>query len=349
MQHEKGEFCMRAKTIEKVVTNSIVYGYAVTQPFAFYVDAQPLLQDKLLAEAEGLEYGENSELVRHLQHKLSKLGHYEDAIDGMFGLLTEHAVKGFQSTHDIEVTGKADRQTMEKLIFTEKKEHIDEIKDLIDSIYYGANNNDVRKVQEVLFYYGYYKGTIDGIYGPLTEDAINQIKNEHLIEEKESDLDPPLSLTEQDNLEVAATVPVASRETEDKTQVEDENIVQLNVEGNTTKIIQEAKSYIGTPYEWGGTSPGGFDCSGFIQYVYNEQDIVIPRTVNEIWNFSTMIDSPSVGDLVFFETYQPGPSHLGIYLGNGDFIHAGSSRGVEISNLSNSYWDERYLGAKRIN
>lgn len=332
---------MRTKTIEKVVTKSIVYGYAVTQPFALYVDAQPLLQDKLLAEAESLQYGEHSKVVRHLQYKLSKLGHYVDGIDGIYGLLTEHAVKGFQSSHNIKVTGKANKETMETLIYKEKQAHVNEIKDLIDSVHYGANNNDVKQVQEVLFYYGYYVGAIDGIYGPLTDDAIKQIKKENLIEHT-SNNHTQETIPENDDIEV--TVPVSRQASQD----EQDEIVQLELKGNFTSIIQEAKAYIGTPYVWGGTSPSGFDCSGFIQYVYEQHDVVIPRTVNEIWNFSQPIQSPAIGDLVFFETYQPGPSHLGIYLGNGDFIHAGSSRGVEVSNLNNSYWQTRYLGAKRI-
>src|SRR5699024_1027367 len=133
-------------------------------------------------------------------------------------------------------------------------------------------------------------------------------------------------------------------------EVEDtQTIKQVDISMNDDSIISAATSFIGTPYVWGGSSPGGFDCSGFIQYVYGTQNVTIPRTVNEIWNFSTSVSSPSVGDLVFFETYQPGPSHLGIYLGAGNFVHAGSSRGVEISNLNdNAYWNTRYIGAKRV-
>lgn len=326
---------MRTNTMEKVVANSLIYGYAVTQPFALHVDAQPLLQDKLLAEAETIQYGENSKIVRHLQYKLSKLGYYEDAIDGVFGLLTENAVKGFQSSHEIKVTGKADKETMLTMIYREKKAEISQIKNIIQSIQYGENSNDVRKVQEVLFYHGYYKGSIDGIYGPMTDKAIRQIEQDHLIEKTNTASD---------------TIETFKQKAEQRPeQVKEDAVVQLKVEGNVNSIISKAKTYIGTPYVWGGTSPSGFDCSGFIQFVYGENEKLIPRTVSEIWNFSRPIDSPSVGDLVFFETYQAGPSHLGIYLGNGDFIHAGSSRGVEISNYkNNSYWSERYLGAKRI-
>ena len=142
-------------------------------------------------------------------------------------------------------------------------------------------------------------------------------------------------------------------ETESETENQSDDTMktakkQVEVTSNNTDVIQVANSFIGTPYVWGGTSPSGFDCSGFIQYVYQSEDITIPRTVSEIWNFSEPVDAPSVGDLVFFSTYKPGPSHMGIYVGDGKFIHAGESRGVEISEMSNAYWEPKYLGAKRI-
>lgn len=111
-------------------------------------------------------------------------------------------------------------------------------------------------------------------------------------------------------------------------------------------LITEAKKYIGVPYVWAGSSPSGFDCSGYLNYVYAKAGISIPRTVASIWDATKPVSSPRVGDLVFFETYKAGPSHAGIYLGNNKFIHAGSSRGVEISDMNNTYWKPRYLGAK---
>ncbi|MFD1019300.1 LysM peptidoglycan-binding domain-containing protein [Thalassobacillus hwangdonensis] len=117
-------------------------------------------------------------------------------------------------------------------------------------------------------------------------------------------------------------------------------------EANNSGLVSTAKSYIGVPYVWAGTSPSGFDCSGYLQYVFAQQGISIPRTVAGIYNAGSSVSSPSVGDLVFFETYKAGPSHAGIYLGNNKFIHAGSSRGVEISDMNISYWSSRYLGAK---
>jgi D-gamma-glutamyl-meso-diaminopimelic acid endopeptidase CwlS/peptidoglycan endopeptidase LytE len=111
-------------------------------------------------------------------------------------------------------------------------------------------------------------------------------------------------------------------------------------------LITEAKKYIGVPYVWGGTTTTGFDCSGYLHFVYQKVGISIPRTVATIWKATTPIASPKIGDLVFFETYSAGPSHAGIYLGNNQFIHASSSKGVTISDLNDTYWKPRYLGVR---
>ncbi|PGT84485.1 hypothetical protein COD11_11150 [Bacillus sp. AFS040349] len=118
---------------------------------------------------------------------------------------------------------------------------------------------------------------------------------------------------------------------------------------NAEALITEAKKYIGVPYVWGGSTPTGFDCSGYLSYVYNTQGIKIPRTVATIWEATTTVSSPQKGDLVFFTTTAPGPTHAGIYMGDNKFIHAGSSTGVTISDMNNTYWKPRYLGAKKVN
>jgi cell wall-associated NlpC family hydrolase len=113
-------------------------------------------------------------------------------------------------------------------------------------------------------------------------------------------------------------------------------------------LTRSAMRYIGTPYVFGGTSPSGFDCSGYVQYVFAMFGIHLPRTADAQYYAGRHIDGGmQVGDLVFFQTYEPGPSHVGIYVGGGKFIQS-SSHGVMISRLADSYWANRYLGAKRV-
>jgi len=117
------------------------------------------------------------------------------------------------------------------------------------------------------------------------------------------------------------------------------------------KIVDTAKQYLGVPYVWGGSSPSGFDCSGLVQYVFKAHGISLPRTTKEQWTVGTAISKSQlkVGDLVFFaNTYTSGISHVGIYVGNNQFIHASSSKGVIISSLDNSYWASHYYGARQI-
>jgi cell wall-associated NlpC family hydrolase len=113
-------------------------------------------------------------------------------------------------------------------------------------------------------------------------------------------------------------------------------------------LTRDALRFLGTPYVFGGTSPSGFDCSGFVQHVFAMLGVSIPRTADaQYYAGSRIKGNMKAGDLVFFQTYEPGPSHVGIYLGNGRFVHA-SSHGVMVSNLSDAYWANRYLGAKRV-
>ena len=115
------------------------------------------------------------------------------------------------------------------------------------------------------------------------------------------------------------------------------------------KLISAAKGVIGTPYVWGGVTQAGFDCSGFIYYAYNKAGYQVSRMSSDsYYSRSSYVTKPQPGDLVFFEgTYQSGISHLGIYLGNQQFIHAGDD-GVEISSLDNSYWKSHFDSFKRF-
>jgi cell wall-associated NlpC family hydrolase len=115
-------------------------------------------------------------------------------------------------------------------------------------------------------------------------------------------------------------------------------------------IAGTALSLRGVPYRNGGNDPSGFDCSGFVWFVFGQHGIPVPRTVGDLYRAG---NGPSgqlePGDLVFFSTTAPGPSHVGIMIGGDEFVHAPSTSGeVRVEHLSTAYWNSRYLGARRV-
>ena len=119
---------------------------------------------------------------------------------------------------------------------------------------------------------------------------------------------------------------------------------------DVTRLLNIAMRFGGVPYVWGGETPAGFDCSGFVQYVFRQIGINLPRTADVQYELGRKVLQSELqpGDLVFFETYEPGASHNGIYVGDGNFIGANSGTGVAVASLASPYWSTRYLGARRL-
>ena len=107
----------------------------------------------------------------------------------------------------------------------------------------------------------------------------------------------------------------------------------------------------GAPYRNGGATPDGFDCSGFVQYVFGRHGVAMPRETREQFRVGRSIrrNDLAPGDLVFFSTVAPGASHVGIMIGGDQFVHAPSEKGVvRVESLSQQYWATRFIGAKRV-
>ncbi|HLO01557.1 MAG TPA: NlpC/P60 family protein [Symbiobacteriaceae bacterium] len=123
------------------------------------------------------------------------------------------------------------------------------------------------------------------------------------------------------------------------------------VRDQADRAVALAKSLIGKPYRFGGTSLTGFDCSGFVMYVASQVGAWVPRTSYEQFGTGTAVAQAYLqpGDLVFYEASGPGASHVGIYIGNGSFVHAeNESTGVKVTSLSSPWWSPKYYGARRI-
>ncbi|MCY9698458.1 C40 family peptidase [Paenibacillus alginolyticus] len=116
-----------------------------------------------------------------------------------------------------------------------------------------------------------------------------------------------------------------------------------------TPLSQTVNELVGTPYKWGGTTKTGFDCSGFLKFVYNKFGVALTRTSKEQAQQGEWVSQDDLrpGDLVFFHTFGTGISHAGVYVGNGAFAHAADD-GVKIDKLSMSYYAKRYVTARRV-
>ena len=221
----------------------------------------------------------------------------------------------------------------------------------------GSHGHDVLLLQQKLKSVGYHVGSLDGVFGADTERAVAEFQRDNKIRitgkvnnatwralktAKQrpwgSNVKPPQKKSPAP-YHRPASAPLAP------------NGRQILARYKVNSLLRSAKSYIGVPYSFGGDTPKAFDCSGYLQYVFAENGISIPRTADEQYKLGLRTRSTSElvpGDLVFFTTYAPGASHCGIYLGNNQFIHASSSRGVIIDTLTSSYWQSKYLGGKHI-
>jgi peptidoglycan endopeptidase LytE len=118
-------------------------------------------------------------------------------------------------------------------------------------------------------------------------------------------------------------------------------------------VAQFALGFRGVPYRPGGADPGGFDCSGLVQYVFAQYGIAVPRVVEQQFEVGDTIRPSDIkpGDLIFFNTKKngDGASHVAIAIGTDSFVHAPNSTGVvRVETLSSTYWGSRYVGARRI-
>ncbi|MFB4163276.1 peptidoglycan-binding protein [Alteribacillus sp. JSM 102045] len=293
-----------------------------------------------------LASGDKNSDVSLLQSQLKDLGYYNNDITGIFGPITEEAVRKFQKNNGLQADGLAGPKTLNTLQNNPKQapslksqtdtEKANSQNNQVSSVLrYESRGEEVETLQTQLQQLGFMKMEATGVFGEVTEKAVKSFQKEHGLTS-----DGMVGPETASKLKQLLNGEEPSKE---KKPTESPSSGKVSA----TNLIADAAEHVGTPYVWGGTSTSGFDCSGFLQYVFKENGVELPRTVADIYDAGTTVNTPRVGDIVFFETYQEGPSHAGIYIGNDQFIHAGSSTGVTVSNMNTHYWGERYLGVKR--
>lgn len=195
----------------------------------------------------------------------------------------------------------------------------------------GMSGDAVLTLQVALKEIGFYDGPADGKFGAGTLDAVMDFQFAH-------DLLP-------DGVAGPQTM-IALREAGVQT-----SRAKPSTNRKGRELVLLAKQHIGTPYVWAGSQPGGFDCSGFIYYIYSQHGIDLPRMADEQFTVGRPITRAQLleGDLVYFSTYEPGPSHVGIYMGGNQFIHASSGADkVTVTSMDKPYYVERFIGARRV-
>lgn len=202
---------------------------------------------------------------------------------------------------------------------------------------YGMEGEDVAILQNKLTALGYNINVLDGKFGEETLQAVKAFQADNHLE-----IDGVVGGQTFQCLLSGRTEPSDNQVSRGYT---------VNPRSIGAKIAMRAQQFLHVPYAWAGSSPGGFDCSGFIYYLYGQHGISVPRMADEQYQTGQRVELSDLqlGDLVFFETYEPGPSHVGVYIGGGNFIHASSGAGeVTVTPLSKPYYAARYLGARRI-
>lgn len=272
-----------------------------------------------------LQYGDQNEEVTSLQKQLIKTGYYQGPADGIYGTYTQQAVRTLQKNHSLQLDGLAGVE--------------------VHSFLENQNLSDIARQQK-------QNNSSSNSVNTSPSDKPESSTNESAQDTSEDQSHSSASTNETSTSTTESNEETTSNSNETESEPKTEPKTETKTDTATvssSSLVQSAKNLLGTPYSWGGTSPSGFDCSGFLQYVFNQTGVSLPRTVADMWNATSSVSSPSTGDIVFFETYKPGPSHAGIYLGGGQFIHAGSSSGVTISEVHSSYWGGKYIGARSVN
>ena len=244
-----------------------------------------------------------------LQQRLRKAGYTTAKESGVFDNNTKRAVLAFQRDNKLKITGVVDSSTWDAL------EKAPAASKTVASV--GKPSSTVLDTSSTSSKFS--KSSTTSTSGST---SINKYRIGESSEIK----------TTRQGLKVAETTPFLAK-------------------NKVSSVISTAKKYIGVPYQFGGTTPKAFDCSGYLQYVFAQNGYTIPRTADEQYKLgkkTTNTKQLVPGDLVFFTTYEAGASHCGIYLGNGQFIHTSSSKGVRIDKLDDSYWKPRYFGGKHI-
>lgn len=283
------------------------------------------------AEASGilLRLGSSGSAVTELQTRLHNLGYLDfHGATGNFGTLTQTAVIRFQSVNGLVADGIAGPITLNRLYSNLARSLV---------LRAGSSGEAVQTMQLKLKSLGYFGGTGTGHFGAVTLDAVRRFQQAH-------------------GLAVDGIAGPLTRKMLFSNSAKNAGVASVPSNTSASLIADIALSQNGKPYAWGGNGPSSYDCSGLVYYAMTQAGYSVSRLSSA--GYSAVTSWPQIagrnnlakGDLLFFRSDTSASiGHMGVYIGNGEFVHASSGQGrVMISTLDNTYWARNYLFARRV-
>lgn len=300
--------------------------------------ANPLMVQAELGD-EVLKLGMNNEDIKTLQEHLIDLDYLElEETTTYYGEQTAAAVAKFQEDKGLKADGVFGQDSFEalgELIYYEPLVYTGLLRE-------GVTGSQVQALQERLRALGYLE--IDNcttFFGPQTKEAVMKFQKAYRLK--------------LDGIVGQETVTYINKAFEKQGLKPRPASASRGGSANSTlgmNIVNTGRKFLGLPYRSAGSTPAGFDCSGFTRYVYQQNNVSVPRTSLDQARAGTKLSRSQlqVGDLVIFSgTYRSGPSHTGIYVGNGKFIHSSSGGGsVMISDLDSGYYRNHFSYGRRV-
>ncbi|MBD5560020.1 MAG: hypothetical protein HDQ87_06640 [Clostridia bacterium] len=308
-------------------------------PSASTVPAEPSASAE--PDEDALKLGDRGDAVSDLQRRLKELEYYDySQITGYFGPVTEESVKKFERTHSMELDGIMSAEELQFLNSEEVRFY---------TMFPGDQGDDIYAMQERLIKLGYMESEATGYYGTATTLAVRLFQETNGLVADGTAGKETRALLYSDK---AIMKGHGNPEDEEDNPPGEDSVLSSGV----AKLLEVAQSQTGKRYVYGASGPNAYDCSGFVYYAMKGAGLSVSRmssagyaTVSS-WETIKKKADLQIGDLVFFKSDSSSSiSHVGIYIGGGNIIHAAPSiGGVGVSSMASGYYSRNFVTAKRI-
>ena len=337
--------------LNKAYQGGATGGGTVTAPADISKDQVTILPGEQPSSYPMIKYGAEGDAVERLQTRLKELGYFDGTVGGNFGTITRAAVMAFQAAANLTADGIVGGDTWAALYASNAPAAPS------STLKPGDKHDSVKAMQTRLIQLGYLTGSADGDFGDNTRAAVRAFQTAAKLTADGIAGPQTLSALYASSAPAAGATTAPSNPGATTAPSNPSGGVKDTDYETGEKIVALAKQYLGCKYVYARENPPYFDCSGLTQYVYKQFGYNLKRTAylqgyDDTWPKIKSISDLQVGDLIYFNTNETDADlsdHAGIYIGDGNFIHASSSAGkVVISSLNSGYYREHFSWGRRV-